>query len=305
VQGHEVTFADLAARDAVVTGHFAKLDDPFSYADTLALLLYTRAHAVGHRVVLDGVEGDIVHSVPGDLASTLMRTGQLRAALALLRGDGAPWHRAGRRLLAAGLPGRMLEARRRKRRRRAVERALAVSALRLRAATRAMLVDRYAAHLEHRDRPFADPRMQHATWIDLPFITSALERYDRAAARCGVEVRHPLLDRRLVEFSLSLPWHLKRRGGESKWLLRRAAAELPAEVLNRRDHPHLGWAFTTAWAGAHWARMRAGVAHSEQAWSPYLRKDRVMQMFRSERYNAETARPLQLHHLTQWLERFE
>ena len=302
VGGFEVTRADLAALDDSVSGRLACLDDPFSYGDTLAVLLYTRAHGAGHRVVLDGVEGDLVHSQPGDLASTLLRAGRIGAGLSLLRGDGAPWHLAGRRLVASRLPGRLLEARRDRRRRRSVARALAASPLALREAERAALLDRYAAHLRHRDRAFADPHSQHAAWLDMPFITSALERYDRAAARCGVEVRHPLLDRRLVEFSLSLPWHLKRRGGESKWLLRRVAEELPAVVRRRRDHPHLGWTFTTAWATAHWTRIRAAVAARQAAWSPYLRPDAVLQTFRPDRYNDATALPLQLHFLTEWLE---
>lgn len=50
----------------------------------------------------------------------------------------------------------------------------------------------------------------------------------------GLEVRVPLLDRRLVEFALSLPDRLLIRPGHTKILFRRAIEKwLPPEVLSR------------------------------------------------------------------------
>lgn len=65
--------------------------------------------------------------------------------------------------------------------------------------------------------------------------------YDHHAAAIGVEVRHPFLDRRLVEFILSIPPQQLFRAGLSKPLLRQAMAGiLPEAVRTRRDKTQLG-----------------------------------------------------------------
>ena len=52
--------------------------------------------------------------------------------------------------------------------------------------------------------------------------------------RCSLELRAPLLDRRVVELGLALPDDLKVRGRTGKWALREAfAADLPPEVAGR------------------------------------------------------------------------
>ncbi|MEZ4416359.1 MAG: asparagine synthase-related protein [Gemmatimonadota bacterium] len=55
------------------------------------------------------------------------------------------------------------------------------------------------------------------------------------ALRAGVDLRHPLLDRRVAELSFQRPVGERRRLGEGKRLLRRAMADrLPASVLAKR-----------------------------------------------------------------------
>jgi asparagine synthase (glutamine-hydrolysing) len=68
----------------------------------------------------------------------------------------------------------------------------------------------------------------------------ALEWYDLQCARYGLEPRHPFLDRRLVEFIVSLPPELLFRLGTSKPLLRRAMEDiLPGVVRQRPDKTRL------------------------------------------------------------------
>lgn len=55
----------------------------------------------------------------------------------------------------------------------------------------------------------------------------------RAAMANGLEVRAPFLDVDLVEFVIGLPWRLRFRNGELKYLLKRACGDLWTEPVRR------------------------------------------------------------------------
>ena len=58
---------------------------------------------------------------------------------------------------------------------------------------------------------------------------------------CGLEVRVPFTDHRLVEYVWNVPWAMKEAGGIEKGLLRTAAAGLlPPDLLNRRKSIYPG-----------------------------------------------------------------
>jgi asparagine synthase (glutamine-hydrolysing) len=58
---------------------------------------------------------------------------------------------------------------------------------------------------------------------------------------CGLEVRVPFTDHRLVEYVWNVPWAMKEAGGIEKGLLRTAAAGLlPTDLLNRRKSIYPG-----------------------------------------------------------------
>lgn len=66
----------------------------------------------------------------------------------------------------------------------------------------------------------------------------AREAQARMGRTHGVEVRHPFLDRRVVEFLLRLPDDLRLRHGQHRYLLRRVMGDsLPPLVANRSDKP--------------------------------------------------------------------
>jgi asparagine synthase (glutamine-hydrolysing) len=63
---------------------------------------------------------------------------------------------------------------------------------------------------------------------------SILTKADRASMAHGLEVRPPLLDSALVDWAFSLPSSLKLRRGQTKYLLKRAAAtHLPEAIVHR------------------------------------------------------------------------
>ena len=69
-------------------------------------------------------------------------------------------------------------------------------------------------------------------------------KVDRASMAHSLEVREPLMDHPLVEWLATLPSSLKVRGGEGKWLLKKAMEpRLPHDVLYR---PKMGFAVPLA-----------------------------------------------------------
>ncbi|BBH46167.1 asparagine synthase (glutamine-hydrolyzing) [Pseudomonas sp. KU43P] len=66
-----------------------------------------------------------------------------------------------------------------------------------------------------------------------------LDRKDRLSMAASLEVRVPFTDHELVEYVYNVPWAIKGKGGEEKWLLKQACAELlPPAVLQRRKSPY-------------------------------------------------------------------
>ena len=72
------------------------------------------------------------------------------------------------------------------------------------------------------------------------YMTSAiLTKVDRMSMAASLEVRVPLLDRRVVDFALRCPLDLKVRGKQGKYLLREAGRPyLPQSVYS---HPKKGF----------------------------------------------------------------
>ena len=66
-----------------------------------------------------------------------------------------------------------------------------------------------------------------------------LDRKDRLSMAASLEVRVPFTDHELVEYVYNVPWAIKGKEGEEKWLLKQACADLlPAAVLQRRKSPY-------------------------------------------------------------------
>jgi asparagine synthase (glutamine-hydrolysing) len=66
------------------------------------------------------------------------------------------------------------------------------------------------------------------------YLHELLMKQDQMSMATSIESRVPFLDHKLVEFTCSLPEHLKLRGGTTKYILREAMKDvLPQEILSR------------------------------------------------------------------------
>lgn len=71
------------------------------------------------------------------------------------------------------------------------------------------------------------------------FLATLLDRKDRMSMACGLEVRVPFCDHRLVEYVWNIPWEMKTCDGLGKGILRRAMRGiLPKAVLARKKSPY-------------------------------------------------------------------
>lgn len=78
-------------------------------------------------------------------------------------------------------------------------------------------------------------RVDQKTYLPDAMMTKA----DRASMAVGLEIRVPLLDKRIVEYTSSLPEDLKYRNGTGKYLLKKLLARyLPTELFQR---PKMGF----------------------------------------------------------------
>ena len=98
----------------------------------------------------------------------------------------------------------------------------------------------------HAARADTDDPLALIQYIDLHtyLIGDINTKVDRASMAHSLEVREPLMDHPLVEWLASLPTALKIRGGESKFLLKKAMEpHLPHDIMYR---PKMGFAVPLA-----------------------------------------------------------
>jgi asparagine synthase (glutamine-hydrolysing) len=88
-----------------------------------------------------------------------------------------------------------------------------------------------------------------------------LTKVDRTSMAVSLEAREPLLDHRLLEFAATLPDGVRLRGGQGKWLMKKALEPwLPREVLYR---PKMGFVTpVSAWFRGALADDAAALAKS-------------------------------------------
>lgn len=80
-----------------------------------------------------------------------------------------------------------------------------------------------------------------------PYMSLMPIATDMMSSAFSVELRHPYLDKRFVEFSLGLPWEQKNRDGWEKYILRKATEHMvPDEIRWRKGRDHVGGEYQDA-----------------------------------------------------------
>ena len=218
-------------------------DLPRELIEDVSCGLWRAASAGGYRVMLTGAGGDSLFGGSPFHCADLLRSGHLLGAVRVLR-ERSPTPRTRtafvREFLHVGLWPNLPDP---------LKAALRPLARRVGPAPAdpAWL----AIRREQSRRPPVARGTSHAAAHAAQNLASGmhahyLECHERAAALAGLEIRHALLDRRLVEFALRLPDEQRWQGAFTKIVLRRAlAGHLPEEVATRTGkahfaHVHLG-----------------------------------------------------------------
>ena len=137
--------------------------------------------------------------------------------------------------------------------------------------------DRYIAAMKRAPARDALDRAQYADlkiWLPGDILT----KVDRTSMSIGLEAREPLLDHRLVEFAATLPANMRLRGGEGKWLMKKAmTGHLPRDILYR---PKMGFVtpISTWFRGPLAGEADALMTKSRLAESGWFRMDILTKM---------------------------
>jgi asparagine synthase (glutamine-hydrolysing) len=87
------------------------------------------------------------------------------------------------------------------------------------------------------DNALAPDPISSALYVDIMSYLpdDLLVKIDIATMANSLEARSPFLDHKLMEFSATIPWQLKLKGGNTKYILRKALAKLlPPQILQRK-----------------------------------------------------------------------
>ena len=86
----------------------------------------------------------------------------------------------------------------------------------------------------------ADQQMKTYSYLTMRwFGLNLLERGERMATRCNLQIRMPFTNLKLAQYVYNIPWTMKNHNNQEKGILRTAMQDiLPKEVINRKKCPY-------------------------------------------------------------------
>jgi asparagine synthase (glutamine-hydrolysing) len=122
---------------------------------------------------------------------------------------------------------------------------------------------------------------ERAIPLGAPFVLGKIEHL---GSRHGIEVRHPLYDRRIVEFANAIPDEQRRNGIWQRYVMRQGMSELlPAVVHQRLDKATFDWSFSTAIADEEFGRILESPRIAAVGWIDARRVRTEWEAFRAGR----------------------
>ncbi len=275
----------------------SELGEPFDGHMIMPMILYMTAKKNNTHVLLDGVDGDIPCSISPSYPANLLRQGKFKRALSEIVSleENYYCHRVPmvellfRTIKKSYIPGWL----------RSLKHAITPdfilknncikgSLLSGSSCDKLKVVKRYMTYRQHRSLSGKQSlRDLHIEAITHPDLTVGLERYDRVAAHCSVEPRHPLLDKRLIECAVNLPWDLLVHDGWSKYVLRKCAEDyLPKKVCWRKGKEHVGYDFILELLNNTQMHqlMIDGIRSEKKELSRYIRRSELKQLTGDKTY---------------------
>ena len=289
---------------------FGDPTSPFDAFMQMAALVYDRAQRCGLSAVLDGIDGDLVFGIHGPYLPMLVRRGRIvgfaREVWANNRRSGGSLARLLRSLSANAfnaLPHDWHFWRKSSSGKNASH-LCSNSIVRQEFAERYGVVERMA-NVRKLTPSTMDLRNNHVHWIEHPFATVGMERYQRVASRFGLLARHPLFDVRLLEYCVNLPWNLRTQNGWTKYGLRKSMTRcLPSEICWRREFDNLYPRVVNCFLKQHIGRLEKFVQQDLAQHSDILDVTRVQQSMRAFAGGSRHAgtQVWQALYLAKWLE---
>lgn len=219
-----ITAGALAARAA------RWLDSPGMPADEMTGTTFRAISSQGHRVVLTGAGGDFLFTGSVFQAADLLRAGRPIAAARRLfcdwRGDDTG--QGARGLLQAGIWPLL------PRRCKSLLRPMARRVYGVKDQPEWLRIRRVLPEYPAAPRGGSHATEEMTRGLGSGMHAFFLDSHERAAAESGIELRNPLLDRRLIEFALNIPDEQRKRGAYTKYVLRRAVSPHLADAVSRR-----------------------------------------------------------------------
>ena len=94
----------------------------------------------------------------------------------------------------------------------------------------------YASFLERWESTAKSPTLPRLLYADQKtYLVELLMKQDQMSMSCSLESRVPFLDHKFVEFAASVPPHMKLRGKEGKYIIKKAVEDLiPRSIIYRK-----------------------------------------------------------------------
>ena len=94
----------------------------------------------------------------------------------------------------------------------------------------------YATYMRRWDSVTQSPTLPRLLYADQKtYLVELLMKQDQMSMSCSIESRVPFLDHKFVEFAASVPPHMKLRGKQGKYVIKKAVEGLiPREIIYRK-----------------------------------------------------------------------